>query len=203
MAGSKPILVDGPQGVRPCSPCDPSQMRSFRNTLSQARLSISRSDSAPGVQRVRLRGPERLWFNHARYDGDGRRVMKQVDSATPTVYIYDASGALAGEVGAPPMTGCTTCYLSVAYLGSTRAVTDSSGSVVERHDYLPFGEVIYSGTGSRTAALKYILITGSSGLTDKFTGKERDAETGLGYFGARYFSGAQGRFTSPDSTALL
>lgn len=31
-----------------------------------------------------------------------------------------------------------------------------------------------------------------------FTGKERDAETGMDYFGARYFSGAQGRFTSPD-----
>jgi RHS repeat-associated protein len=30
------------------------------------------------------------------------------------------------------------------------------------------------------------------------TGKERDAETGLDFFGARYFSGAQGRFTSPD-----
>jgi RHS repeat-associated protein len=28
--------------------------------------------------------------------------------------------------------------------------------------------------------------------------KERDAETGLDYFGARYFSSAQGRFTSPD-----
>jgi RHS repeat-associated protein len=32
----------------------------------------------------------------------------------------------------------------------------------------------------------------------KFTGKERDVETGLDYFGARYFSGAQGRFTTPD-----
>ena len=31
------------------------------------------------------------------------------------------------------------------------------------------------------------------------TSKERDAETGLDYFGARYFSGAQGRFTSPDA----
>lgn len=29
-------------------------------------------------------------------------------------------------------------------------------------------------------------------------GKERDAETGLDYFGARYMSSAQGRFTSPD-----
>ena len=32
----------------------------------------------------------------------------------------------------------------------------------------------------------------------QFTGKERDAETGLDYFGARYMSAAQGRFTSPD-----
>jgi RHS repeat-associated protein len=34
-----------------------------------------------------------------------------------------------------------------------------------------------------------------------FTGKERDAETGLDYFGARYFSAAEGRFTSPDPGA--
>lgn len=33
----------------------------------------------------------------------------------------------------------------------------------------------------------------------QFTGKERDAETGLDYFGARYLSAAQGRFTSPDA----
>jgi RHS repeat-associated protein len=39
-----------------------------------------------------------------------------------------------------------------------------------------------------------------TGVADigQFTGKERDSETGLDYFGARYFSGAQGRFTSPD-----
>lgn len=35
-------------------------------------------------------------------------------------------------------------------------------------------------------------------VRQRFTGKERDAESGLDYFGARYFSGAQGRFTSPD-----
>ena len=33
---------------------------------------------------------------------------------------------------------------------------------------------------------------------NKFTGKERDAETGLDYFGARYMSAAQGRFTYAD-----
>ncbi len=32
----------------------------------------------------------------------------------------------------------------------------------------------------------------------KFTGKERDSETGLDYFGARYYGSTTGRFTSPD-----
>ena len=32
----------------------------------------------------------------------------------------------------------------------------------------------------------------------RFTGKERDLETGLDYLGARYMSAVQGRFTSPD-----
>jgi len=39
------------------------------------------------------------------------------------------------------------------------------------------------------------------GRRSRSTGKERDSETGLDYFGARYFSGAQGRFTSPDWAA--
>ncbi|MCZ2074055.1 MAG: RHS repeat-associated core domain-containing protein, partial [Bryobacterales bacterium] len=39
---------------------------------------------------------------------------------------------------------------------------------------------------------------GTSEVTLRFTGKERDGETGLDYFGARYYSGAQGRWTSPD-----
>ena len=33
----------------------------------------------------------------------------------------------------------------------------------------------------------------------QFTGKERDGETGLDYFEIRYYSGTQGRFTSPDN----
>jgi RHS repeat-associated protein len=33
----------------------------------------------------------------------------------------------------------------------------------------------------------------------KFTGKERDSETGLDYFGARYFGSNMGRFMSPDA----
>jgi RHS repeat-associated protein len=59
---------------------------------------------------------------------------------------------------------------------------------------MPFGEDL-SGFGNRNLIASYNM---SAVPTEKFTGKERDAESGLDYFGARYYSGAQGRFTSPD-----
>jgi RHS repeat-associated protein len=43
-----------------------------------------------------------------------------------------------------------------------------------------------------------MFISAASNQMNQFTSKERDAETGLDYFGARYYSGAQGRFLSVD-----
>ena len=50
----------------------------------------------------------------------------------------------------------------------------------KRHDYLPFGEELFAGTGGRTTQHGY---TGDS-VRQKFTRKERDIETGLDYFRA-------------------
>jgi len=82
-------------------------------------------------------------------------------------------------------------------LGTPRMVVDSTGSLagVRRHDYFPFGEEIPGDSSWRTAARGY---AGDS-VRQKFTDKERDSETGLDYFVARYYSSAQGRFTGPDS----
>ena len=38
----------------------------------------------------------------------------------------------------------------------------------------------------------------TTGVQGGFTGKERDSDTGLDWFEARYYGSAQGRFTSPD-----
>ncbi len=137
------------------------------------------------------------------YDGDGRRILKQqLTSGVTTTYIYDAFGQLASEYNSnstiiTPV--CNTCFLSWDHLGSTRMVTDQSGNLIARHDYLPFGGEILSGTGGRTSAWG-----ATDGVNQKFTGKERDSETtlGLDYFEARYMSSAQGRFTSPDPSNL-
>ncbi|MCW5966200.1 MAG: RHS repeat-associated core domain-containing protein, partial [Bryobacterales bacterium] len=128
------------------------------------------------------------------YDGEGRRV-KKVDGSVITRYVYDASGNLAAEYGGTTPTADATHFITTDHLGSTRLVTNETGAVVSRHDYLPFGEEIGAGIGGRTTAQMYVA---NNTLTQRFTGKERDAETGLDYFGARYLSAAQGRFTSPD-----
>jgi RHS repeat-associated protein len=81
---------------------------------------------------------------------------------------------------------------------------NNQGQVVRRYDFLPFGEEIVAGVGGRGADYEpssYMYPTTPDDVLKKFTGKERDAETGLDYFGARYFSGAQGRFTLPDWSA--
>jgi RHS repeat-associated protein len=90
-------------------------------------------------------------------------------------------------------------FLTDDHLGSTRLVTDGSGNVLRCSDYLPFGEEIPAGMGGRTGCYgsgQYPTPPDVESL--KFTGKERDSETGLDFFESRYYSSAQGRFTSPD-----
>jgi RHS repeat-associated protein len=143
------------------------------------------------------------------YDGDGRRVTKTAPgldaqgnpTTFTTTFVYDTDGQLAQEYSQAPATDSGTSYLTADHLGSTRLVTDGSGGVKKRFDYLPFGEELTAGTGGRTTDMRY---NSSSTATQpdiepfKFTSKERDAETGLDWFGTRYMSSAQGRFTSPD-----
>ena len=87
-------------------------------------------------------------------------------------------------------------WLVSDHLGSPRIVLDQTGSLAntKRHDYLPFGEELFAGAGGRTAAQGY----SGDGVRQQFTQKERDAETGLDYFLARYYSSTQGRFTGTD-----
>ncbi len=87
------------------------------------------------------------------------------------------------------------------HLGTPRIVVALGGGLagVTRHDYLPFGEELMVGMGNgsiRTGAggMGYVV----DAVRQKFGSKERDDETGLDYFEARYFSSKQGRFTSPD-----
>lgn len=142
------------------------------------------------------------------YDPVGKRVVTQTASPSRTVtFIYNAFGQLVREYGSS-IQNSGYSYLTQDNLGSTRVITSPTGNVLARMDYEPFGRELTSGsaTARRTPLPDgtFTSITGFGGLSafkQRFTGKERDSETGLDYFGARYFSGAQGRFTSPDWSA--
>jgi RHS repeat-associated protein len=123
--------------------------------------------------------------------------------AKVTVFVYDAQGQLTAEYGTASGT-VRTDYLTADQLGSTRVIVDQTGAVLNCYDYYPFGEDIAAGTGGRPGCFGNGAYPGSGPdeASQKFTGKERDWETGLDYFGARYMSSAQGRFTSPDPTFL-
>src|SRR5438445_10820524 len=106
-------------------------------------------------------------------------------------------GQLAAEYGTIPTTASMS-FLTADSLGSTRVVT-TGGAVFSRHDYLPFGEEIDASMSDRSTVPGYGV---SDNITEKFSGKERDAETGLDYFGARYLNSMQGRWMSPDWSAV-
>jgi RHS repeat-associated protein len=152
------------------------------------------------------------------YDGDGKRVKKYNTSTNDnTIFVYDAAGVLieeystsnpnpgpssvitsylyAGSRLLSTETASGTNYLTADHLGSPRINTNGSGSVVARHDYMPFGEEIFSSlTSQRTTGFGY---TGDT-VRKQFTGYERDTESGMDFAQARYFPTTLGRFTTPD-----
>ena len=135
------------------------------------------------------------------YDGNGRRVQKVTGGVT-TTYVYDAMGLLAAEYATPEPAATGTEYYTADHLGSTRLITDVSRNVKHRYDYLPFGEGLAAGVNGRSTLYAPYSAgaypASGDGESVKFTGKEPDAETGLDFFESRYYSSAQGRFTSPD-----
>lgn len=81
-----------------------------------------------------------------------------------------------------PSTQNAASYYHLDALGSVHVVTDQRGHEIERHDYLLFDEWAQS----------------TFTLTLLFSGKQRDTESALDYFGARYYASRTGRFATAD-----
>jgi RHS repeat-associated protein len=119
------------------------------------------------------------------YDKEGR-VISETDQngnrIRDNVYL---NGKLVAEIGS---SGEIRFYHTDP-AGTPLAMTDVNGSVVWRADYRPFGEEQ--------------IITEAVSNNYQFTGKEKDEETGLHYFGARYLESKIGRFVSPDPVGAV
>ena len=80
-------------------------------------------------------------------------------------------------------------YIHADHLGGANVVTDDQGAAREIFEYAPFGESTVS---------QNLWPSGTEETSHKFTGKEED-ETGLYYYGARYYNPELGRFLTADS----
>jgi RHS repeat-associated protein len=134
------------------------------------------------------------------YGPDGERVRKDTGGSY-TEYIYFADEPIAEKTPsgwtdyifagserialATGTTSTSTQYYHADHLGSERMMTNASGTVISNCLFAPFGQQVSCSPDN--PANHY-----------KFTGKERDSESGLDNFGARYMASTMGRFMSAD-----
>jgi RHS repeat-associated protein len=156
----------------------------------------------------RLRGTANNTYT---YDVNGNRVRKHTDANNYTEYIFFGTNVVAEKQvtagGAPVWTDyifaggkriarvpvgasvsadwANTEFYHADHLGSATLMTNVGGTIVANSftTYLPFGQE----WNPQTTTNHY-----------KFTSKERDAESGLDYFGARYYGSPMGRWMTPD-----
>jgi RHS repeat-associated protein len=136
------------------------------------------------------------------YDADGNRVKKS-NGSTGTLYWYMSPGIVAES----DLNG--TLQSEYVFFGGERVarrdgVNGAGGVFYYFSDHLKTASVITDSTGVIKAESDYYPWGGELQFVNndsnhyKFTGKERDAETGLDYFGARYYSNGLGRWVSAD-----
>lgn len=128
------------------------------------------------------------------YDGDGKRVKKVTNTET-TIFVYSGGKLVAEYSTQPPPTNPTTNYTATDQLGSPRVITNAVGQVTSRRDFMPFGEELFPDAVYRKASDKY---GATDSVRQRFTGYQKDTETGLDFAEARYYNNAHGRFTAVD-----
>ena len=80
------------------------------------------------------------------------------------------------------------------YLGSAVLELDETGSIIIYEEYHPYGTTSWWATASGTEV---------SQKRYRYTGKEKDEETGLCYQGARYYAPWLGRWERPDPAGMI
>lgn len=165
------------------------------------------------VYRTQTEGSEPSVHAHYLYDAGGQRVKKfvrkqggQVEvtvyidgvfefqrivrggviEENSTLHVMDDKSRIALLRVGQPFSGDPTPavkYQLGDHLGSSNLVLNNTGSLLNREEYTPYGETSFGSFAQK----RY-----------RFQGKERDEETGLLYFGFRYYSSSLGRWTSPD-----
>jgi len=119
-----------------------------------------------------------------------RETQLVTDGAQTIAMVETRTLDSAGNDPAPPQ---LVRYQVADHLGSTRLELDDAGWIISYEEYSPYGSSTYQAVRRQTESPKRY----------RYTGKERDEETGLYYFGARYYASWLGRWASCDPSMRL
>ncbi|WP_198667711.1 toxin TcdB middle/N-terminal domain-containing protein, partial [Glycomyces dulcitolivorans] len=194
----------------------------YGNLTSAPHLAALDWDRSGRLRRADLGGGGTAWYT---YDGSGARLRKTIQRQgglrterrylgaveiyrewmngvlrleRRTVHLADETGSFAsaevlvhdpGGIGGAAVGEVVIRYRCGNHLGSATVETDDGGAVISYEEYHPYGSTAYraSRPGTDLGLKRY-----------RFHGKERDDETGLDSFGARYYASWLGRWTSAD-----
>ena len=171
----------------------------LNKTISGTVISYYNYDS--GGERTRKVVLKQGGIREERYYINGYEVYRKfisdvIDTERQTLHIADDSKRFAIidtlniENGISlGTTDVTIRYQYDNHLGSASLELDEFANIISYEEYHPFGTSSYRlGTNEAEVQLKRY----------RYVGKERDEETGLYYFGARYYAGWMGRWISVD-----
>ena len=158
----------------------------------RVRKVTERQDHTPKYERIYLGGFE----IYRDYKADGTTIELE----RKTLHITDDRQRIAMietktiDTNNDPTPGQLIRYQMGNHLGSAGLELDDTGRVISYEEYYPYGSTSYQAVDKniRAAAKRY-----------RYTGKERDEETGLYYHGARYYACWLGRWTAADPEGLV
>ncbi len=143
-----------------------------------------------------------LGYLHRTYDQGGYDNWMNTLNQGATRDTVRGGFAFSGEFETNAGGVCTTTggtaavkYVFMDHQGSARAIMDGSGNVVARHDYLPFGEEVWSGVGMRTTGQQFSAMDQNR---MRYALTEKDEATGLDHTWWRKYENNSGRWTTPD-----
>jgi RHS repeat-associated protein len=116
----------------------------------------------------------------------GTDPWRQMVLLTMAASVFLSSNPQAAYAGTP-VYDPVFYYYHPDHLGSSQLMTDRDGDVVQQYGYTPFGKENYKNN------------TYAFSVSSRYTGQTLDEETGLYYYGARYYDPKLARFIQADS----
>jgi RHS repeat-associated protein len=155
---------------------------------------VTERQAAAGQTPKRMK--ERIYLGgfeiYREYENDGDTVTLERE----TLHIMDDKQRIAlvetRTQGSDPAPVQLVRYQFGNHLGSASLELDDGAQIISYEEYYPYGSTSYQAGRSSTETPKRY----------RYSGKERDEETGFAYYGLRYYAFGLGRWTSADPASL-